>query len=144
MRQITTQIEINTPVSRVWAILTDFARYPAWNMFIRKLEGEPKVGTRLRVLIQPPERKVIAFRPVVLRVEPERELRWLGRVFLPRLFDGEHSFVIVPSGEGKTVFRHSEQFRGVLVPFFWSSMAEQTRRGFESMNEALKRLAEAG
>jgi hypothetical protein len=65
---------------------------------------------------------------VVLPAEQERELRWLGRVFLPRLFDGEHFFLIVPAGEGKTIFWHSEQFRGILVPVFWGGMAEQTRR----------------
>ncbi len=98
MHQITTEIEINAPASRVWTILTDFARYPEWNTFIRKLEGQPIVGNRLRALIQPPGLKAMTFRPVVLKAEPERELRWLGRLFLPRLFDGEHSFAIEPLG----------------------------------------------
>ena len=28
MREISTQIEIDAPASRVWAVLTDFPRYP--------------------------------------------------------------------------------------------------------------------
>ncbi len=30
------------------------------------------------------------FRPTVLVAEPNRELRWLGRLFMPGPFDGEH------------------------------------------------------
>ena len=36
----------------------------------------------------------MTFKPTVLAVHPERELRWLGRFILPGLFDGEHSFRI--------------------------------------------------
>jgi hypothetical protein len=30
------------------------------------------------------------FKPKVLSVRPERELRWLGRLFVRGVFDGEH------------------------------------------------------
>ena len=36
-----------------------------------------------------------------------------------------------------------EEFRGVLVPFFWKSLDTHTRQGFEAMNAALKQRAEA-
>jgi len=36
----------------------------------------------------------MTFRPTILKAEPERELRWLGRLLLPGLFDGEHVFEI--------------------------------------------------
>jgi hypothetical protein len=60
--------------------------------FVRRGEGEVKVGARLHVTIQPSARKGMSFRPTVLVADPERELRWLGRFLLPGLFDGEHSF----------------------------------------------------
>ncbi len=144
MKQIATEIEINAPASRVWAILTEFARFADWNPFILPIEGRPHVGARLKVTIQPPDWKPMTFRPLVLKAEPERELRWLGRIVLPWLFDGEHAFVIEPAGEGKVRFRQSEQFRGLLLPLVWGKMADKTRRGFEMMNEAIKRVAEAG
>jgi hypothetical protein len=144
MREISIEIEINAPAARVWEILTDFARYPQWNPFIPDIEGRLVVGERLRVLIRPPGGKGMTFRPVVLVAQPPSELRWLGRLLLPGIFDGEHRFQIEELGGGRVRLRQSEQFRGILVPILWSRMGTPTRRGFESMNLAIKDLAEKG
>ena len=82
----------------------------------------------------------MTFRPTVLRAEPERELRWLGRLLLPRIFDGEHYFVI-EDHEGGTRLVHGERFHGVLL---WFIDANQFRADFERMNAALKARVEAG
>jgi uncharacterized protein YndB with AHSA1/START domain len=44
MNQLHTEIEINGPAERVWAVLTDFASYPEWNPFIRQVSGELNIG----------------------------------------------------------------------------------------------------
>ncbi len=142
MREITTEIEINAPPARVWEILTDFARYPQWNPFITNIEGRPIVGERLKVLIRPPGGKGMTFRPIVLAVQPPSELRWLGRLILPGIFDGEHRFQIEPLDAARSRFRQSEQFKGILVPILWRTMATSTRHGFEAMNAAVKTQAE--
>jgi hypothetical protein len=77
----------------------------------------------------------------VLSAEPNREPRWLGRVFLPRIFDGDHMLQIEPLADARVRFVQAEQFRGVLVPFLGKTL-EKTERGFTAMNEALKRRAE--
>jgi hypothetical protein len=84
----------------------------------------------------------MTFKPTVLEAEPERELRWLGRFLVPGVFDGEHSFHIEPIDDRRVRFVQAERFRGALVPVFGKTL-EQTRRGFEAMNQALKRRAEA-
>jgi hypothetical protein len=141
MRQLRTDIEIDATPDRVWAILTDFASYPAWNPFIQSIRGEPVVGSKLEVRIAPPDGKAMTFKPTVLNAEPNRELRWLGRVFLPRIFDGEHMLQIEPLADGRARFVQAERFRGVLVPFLGKTL-DKTERGFSAMNEALKRQAE--
>jgi hypothetical protein len=65
-------------------------------------------------------------------------------VILPGVFDGEHVFTIAPLGAGSVRFSQRETFRGLLIPLMARSMWETTRRGFEEMNAALKRRAEAG
>ena len=85
----------------------------------------------------------MTFKPTVIRAAPGRELRWLGRLFLPGIFGGEHSFEMSPLGEGRTRFVQREKFSGLLVPFLWNGLATSTRRGFEAMNTALKERAEA-
>ena len=47
MKEIHTEIEIHAPAERVWQVLTDFAAYPQWNSFIRRVEGEIRAGARL-------------------------------------------------------------------------------------------------
>src|SRR5437870_334548 len=79
------------------------------------------------------------FPGLVYRIDvPNRELRWLGRLGLPRLFDGEHIFQIEPLGPTRTRFIQRERFRGLLVPLMARSLNRDARRGFEEMNHALQ------
>lgn len=84
----------------------------------------------------------MTFRPKVLVAEPNTELRWLGRLLIPGLFDGEHYFRLSSLGSNRTRLVHGERFSGVLVPFAKSSLESATRAGFEAMNKALKARAE--
>jgi hypothetical protein len=141
MRRIVTAVDIDAPAVAIWQVLTDFAAYSEWNPFIRRIEGEPRIGARLRVTMQPPGRKPMTFRPTVRVAEPGHELRWLGRVLIPGIFDGEHAFII-EERQGGCRLRHEETFRGLLVPAF-GAMLKDTEQSFVAMNAALKRRAEA-
>lgn len=142
MKTLHTNIEIGASAEVIWNILTDFARYPQWNPFIKSIEGQMQQGAKLRVVIQPPGGKAMTFTPTLLVVHPQREFRWLGRLFIPGLFDGEHSFQIESTGTTTCRFVHEEKFSGLLVPLLWKSLNTTTRQGFQAMNEALKKKAE--
>jgi hypothetical protein len=144
MHTLHTEIEIQSSPDRVWSILTDFAAFPEWNPFIRRIHGSLETGSELEVLIQPSGAKAMTFRPQILVAEPSCELRWRGRLLIPGLFDGEHRFMIKAMPEGGVLFEHSEQFRGILVPLFRQSLDGDTKRGFTEMNLALKDRAESG
>ncbi len=141
-RQITTEIEIAAPAEIVWNILLEFERYPEWNPFVKEISGDPTPDERLTIVVQPPGGSAMKFKPRVLKAEAPREFRWLGKLFLPRIFDGEHSFVLDPLGEDRVRLTHSECFRGLLVPMFWKGLDTDTRAGFEQLNQALKARAE--
>jgi hypothetical protein len=143
MRELYSEIEIAASAERVWRLLTDFASYPEWNPFIRRISGEPTTGERLEVRIEPPGGRGMTFRPTVLNAEDNRELRWLGHLLVPGLFDGEHSLAIQSLGETHVRFVQREAFRGLLVSLFARSLDNNTQRGFEEMNRALKERAEA-
>jgi len=142
MKELHSEIEIAASAERVWGILTDFASYPQWNPFIRRISGKVEVGEHLDVRLEPPDSRGITFRPKVLSAEPNRELRWLGHLWVPGLFEGEHSLVTEPLEENRVRFVQSEAFKGVLIPLLARSL-DNTLRGFEGMNEALKERAEA-
>jgi len=142
MKELRTELEIAAPADRVWIALIDFASFPLWNPFIRRVEGDLHVGARLTVRIQLPNARSMTFRPRVLQVEPGRELRWRGHFVMRGLFDGEHIFAIEPLGARRARFVHREIFTGLLVPLLARSVDHTTRRGFEAMNLALKARAE--
>ncbi len=139
-RRIETAIEIAARPAAVWAVLIDFAAYPDWNPFIRRLSGEAIVGSRLAVTVQPPGRRALTFKPTMIAAEPARELRWLGHTLIPGLLDGEHGFLLERRPTG-CLFRQHETFTGILVPLF-TGVLNDTERGFVAMNEALKREVE--
>ncbi|MFN8349260.1 MAG: SRPBCC domain-containing protein [Spirosomataceae bacterium] len=143
-KQISTEITINAAPQKVWAILTDFDNYSHWNPFIKSITGPVAVGKTITARIEPPEAQGMTFRPTVLAFEVNREFRWRGQLFLPGLFDGEHSFQLTDNGDGTTTFRQSELFEGILVPLFKKMLDINTVNGFNLMNEALKKLAEKG
>lgn len=120
-----------------------FSRYPEWNPFVREISGEARQGARLRARLHlPGSSSPMTFKPRVRRVIPGREFRWLGVLFIPGLFDGEHVFELLSTEDGGTRFVQRELFRGVLVPFVWSSLEPRTLQGFDEMNRALKQRAE--
>jgi hypothetical protein len=143
MKELHSRIEINASEERVWEILTDFASYPQWNPFIRRISGDLEVGERLEVRLEPPDSRGITLRPTVLSAEPNRQLRWVGHLLVPGLFDGEHSLATEPLEQNRVRFVQHEVFKGVLVRLLARSLDTNTLRGFEEMNEALKERAEA-
>ena len=53
MKELHSEIEIDASAELIWSILTDFASYSEWNPFVREISGEPKVGERLEVRLEP-------------------------------------------------------------------------------------------
>lgn len=142
VRTIETGRVVDAPPETVWRVLTDFAAYPEWNPFIPQIEGDLQEGARLRVRIEPPGSRGATFRPEVVVLRPPRQLAWLGRLFVPHLFDGRHEFRLVPLADGeRTRFVQRETFGGLLVPILLDG--EAVRRGFETMNERLAERAES-
>ncbi len=139
-KEIKTEIIIRSTPEKIWAILTDFEKYPDWNPFIRSITGAVEEGKTITVNIAPPDSKAMTFKPTVLTKTENRELRWLGSVLFKGLFDGEHRFELTDNGDGTVRFVHIEQFRGIFV---WLFNPENTRKGFMLMNQKLKELAEA-
>lgn len=137
--EIVTRVEIDAAPAEVWSLLGDPRSYRDWNPFIVAMEGELAAGATLVNTMRPEGGSEMIFRPTVLRAEPERELRWLGRLFLLRLLDGEHYFLLEERAGG-TRLVHGERFHGVLL---WFVDASRFRADFERMNAALKARAEA-
>lgn len=141
-REVHAEIDIEASPEVVWEVLTDFARFPDWNPFIRSIRGEPHAGATLEVTVEPPGQAPRVFRTRVTHADRAGELTWVGRLPVPGLLEGEHSFVLAPHRNGSgTRFIQHENFSGVLVGFV-SDAESYVREGFTAMNAALKAEAE--
>jgi hypothetical protein len=141
--EIRSEVEVAAAADEVWAVLSDFGRYGEWNPGFVSVTGRPEVGTRLDIRFRLRGERSIRMRPRVIVAEPGSELRWLGHLGVPGLFDGEHRFEIHEVSPGVVRFVQGERFRGLLVPFAKTLIERDTMAMFDSVNAALAARVEA-
>ena len=143
---IRTETEIAAPADVVWAVLTAFDTYPEWNGYTR-IEGEAREGARLTVAPGPEAGRMPTFRPTVLRAGPtgdgDYELAWLGHLWTPGLFDGEHVFRVEAVDDERSRLVQAETFDGLLAGLLLRFVGDDTERNFEAVDEALRERAES-
>lgn len=136
-KEIKTSIQINASPERVWNILTDIAQYPNWNPFLTSIEGTLQVGNQIQI-----NADGMQFKPIILVLDQNKEFRWIGKLLVKGLFDGEHIFQIIDHKNGTITFKHEEQFSGLLVGLLAKQLDTDIKAKFVQMNEKLKELAE--
>ena len=141
MKELRTEIEIQAAPEKVWQVISELDKYPEWNPFIHHAIGKAKIGEKVDITFKT-EAKEMTLHCIVIKVEPNRELRWKYHVGLNALFSGEHSFVIEPIDANHVRFVDREVFNGLLVPLQIKDIDTNSKHGFEAMDQALKERAE--
>jgi len=142
LKAIETHIIVDCTPEKIWDILTNFEKYESWNPFMTKVEGDAKLGAKIKVQIRTMRGKQRIYHPIITRFEINKELRWKGKSFLPGIFDGERIFLIDKTADNKVAFFHKELFSGLGVKLVGNKLDENLGEGFEKMNLALKKRAE--
>ncbi len=142
MRKVHTQIDIDAPAKKIWELITDLESYEQWNPFVVMGKGPIRQGEKITVRAQPDGKPGLTSHPVITKIVPGKELRWLGHFPLPGLVNGEHIHILEPLGKNRTRYIHDDEFTGLLLPLVWGRLESVTRTGFEKMNRALKKTAE--
>lgn len=142
MKEINTEINIDANPEKTWKILTDFNNFSQWNPFIRRIEGIPIVGTKLKIYLQTSSGKNRTYKPTVTKVEPYHELRWFGKSIIPGMFNGERIFKIESVESNKVHFIHKEIFTGLIVSLVGDRLDKDMYQSFIKMNNAFKQKVE--
>jgi hypothetical protein len=142
VKEVRSEIEINSYPESVWRILIDFAAYDQWNPFINKIIGAPTEGSKIDIYIETPSGKNRKYSPRITKVEEGRELRWMGKSSLPGFLNAEHIFIIEELQPERVRFIQRELFDGLLTRVFGKGVDTDIRQGFQDMNDALKKRAE--
>jgi len=142
MREISSEIEINAPLTEVWAILMDFDKWSEWNPTVNQIYGTATLGSKLGITMAGPEGKDDQkYSAEITTFETPRSFRWRAVMIAGFLMTNDRSFELEPAGEG-TKLVNTEHFSGLFVSLFWSKLERFVPDSLKSMNEALKAKAE--
>jgi hypothetical protein len=144
MKEIYTEIDVAAGKNDVWRVLTTFAAYSDWNPFLRAVSTALRPGAPVALSVALGSR-TLDLDATMLRVVPERELRWAGPISPLKgvVFRGEHYFMIEEIAPGRARFVHGERFAGLAVPLLSRWIDRTLAPAYAAMNVALKRRAEA-
>jgi hypothetical protein len=141
--RVRTGIEIAASKEIVWATLSDFTSYPAWNPNTVEIHGKLKSGERIdfRARVGGTVRELNA---QIDRVREFEEISWTGPVSgaLRTFFWGEHHFGIEVISAQRVRFTNSERFGGLLALPMWSYLTRDVAAAYDAANLALKRRCE--
>lgn len=138
---IKTEIIIHANPEKIWKLITEFDKYPKWNSFMLQVWGEPKLGSKIRVIAKIPNGPKMFFKAKISNVQTNKEFSWKGNVFMDSIFLGEHYFKLDKIDENKTLLIHGENFTGFFLPLF-KYVLSGSKDGFELMNKQIKEIAE--
>jgi len=141
-KEIQTEITIAAPSALVFKAVADFSAYPSWNPYIRSIHGDGKKGGKIEITLQVPGSGRMRFKAHILEWDECHEIRWKGRLLLPKLFDEEYIFRLEEPSPGTVHFSQTAIYSGLLLPLFSKNFKKNREEGFQEMNAALKRLLE--
>jgi hypothetical protein len=139
MRFVEVSREISAPPARVWDVLTNRATLASGTFGITKLDGDLKLGGRMKLFADVSGER--AFNLRVATFEPNSKMVWTGGMPLG-LFTGTRTFTLKESENG-TQFHMIEVFTGLMSGLIWKSMPD-LNPSFQQFAEALDLHATGG
>jgi len=129
---------IDATPDAVWGVLVDTAKWPDWDPYCEKIEGEVSLGAKVKAYSKlSPGR---AFPVKVTELAPGEKMTWQGGMPLG-LFKGVRTFELEPAGDG-VKFTLTEVFSGPMLALIGGSIPDMSD-AFEKFVAGLKARAEA-
>ena len=143
MQEIKTEIEISAPPSKVWGIITDIDNWQEWSPIINASQGVASVGTKLSITMMGKEegKDGPQYNPIITELDEPTYFRWRAHMLAGFLFTNYKIFELEETSTG-TRLTHTESFKGLFAPLFCRQMEKGVPPMLNSMNKALKDLAE--
>ena len=137
MKEFKTQTTIQAPPEAVWKVLTDTARWPEWDPYCERIEGDLVLGKKVKAFTTlSPGR---AFPVTVAELDAPRRMVWSGGMPLG-LFKGVRTYTLAPAGGG-TQFSMHEVFSGPKLALIGRSIPDMTE-AFDAFAKGLKERSE--
>ncbi|WP_141732670.1 SRPBCC domain-containing protein [Oligoflexus tunisiensis] len=123
----------------VFATLMQWARYPEWNPYITRIEGQAQVGAPIQVYFFMGLGPRLPLSCRVAQTDHENQvLAWDYKATLSWLYSARHSFVIEDLKPGQCRIVQTEKIHGLaacrLLGWFHRLLGQR----FQAMHEALR------
>lgn len=130
-RETTVSINIDADASIVWALLTNASDFSRWNSTVVSLEGDIKLGQKIKLRSTLDEKRT--FKLKVKGLEPEKKMVWGDG-------KGDRTYTITKKGNGVT-FTMTEKIGGLMFPLY-AKYIPPFDESFEQFASDLKKEAE--
>lgn len=122
-RETSVSTEINADAPIVWALLTNASDFPRWNSTVISIEGEIKLGEKIRLTSSLDEKRT--FKLKIQELEPEKRMVWGDG-------KGKRVYTITKTSSGVS-FTMTEKIGGLMFPLY--------SRYIPPFNETFKQFA---
>ena len=140
MRYYEATARIAASPEAVWAVLSDGARWAAWDSGVDAVEGRIAMGETIKIRSHAAPGR--AFPVKVTTFEPPVQLRFSGGMPFG-LFRGVRSYDLSRDAGGGTAFHMREEYTGPLLGMIWRSMPD-LGPSFDKFTQGLKLRVESG
>jgi len=128
---------IDASPATVWSILVDTAKWPEWDPFCIRIDGEVGLGKKVTAWTKlSPDR---GFGVKVTTLDENEKMVWSGGMPLG-LFKGVRTYALTEQGD-KTKFSMREEFTGPMLFMIKGSIPDMSE-AFEAFVNGLKERAE--
>ena len=143
MQVIKTEIEISASPSKVWGIITDINKWQEWSPIINASVGDASVGTTLSITMMSKEegKDGPKYSPKIIKIDEPNYFHWRAHMMAGFIFTNDKIIELKETSSGTKVI-HTETFKGMLAPVLGGMMKKGVPSMLNSMNEALKKVAE--
>jgi hypothetical protein len=132
---------INAPIELVWDVLVDFANYGLWNEFCPSCEGEPRLGSPLKMQVDLGmglQEQVEYFS----RIEPCTVLAWRMENRPGDPIHAVRTQYLKQLSPTRCSYSSVDEFSGEAVPAMMEVMARAVEDGFNRCGSGLKDYCE--
>lgn len=139
---IHTEVTIDAPPAKVWAILTDFDKLEEWSSSFIKFEGEFRKDGPAKVTFKVGIGNLAqTFDHPLIHFEEGRLFGWSAPLPYMHMHDN-HKYIVEPREDGKTQFIQSDQLVGSGARWIGGMMSQQIMQTYVQFNRELKARVE--
>lgn len=133
---------IRAPIEHVWAVLTDFDRYPEWNPFTFGVTTDRVIGHPVKLEVDL-GRMRITMNERLTRYDDGKAVAWGVKWGGGLLLDCDRVQELERIDAASTRYRCHEAFDGLLAPLVFRLYRAPVQVGFDRAADALRRRCEA-